>query len=172
MAQLQRLIEAEVRSQTDSAVLLALDSQAEAVRGLRQASSESAVAALLIGAGASDRSSICLKFDGEFAHSGATRFAIHDSPALVSVIETKDTVVTAATSRELSAPLESLLQSEEKAQLTPVVARGAVRMVLVTASSSHPGELALLCEAAGLRLEVLELEQSLAAPQRPASTLR
>ena len=162
LAQLQRLVEAEIRSGSNTALQSAFDAAGQAIRRLRQAGSESDVAALLISAGNGSESVVCLTFDGEFAQAGKVRFLIHDSPALVAVIETRDTVVTMANARELSQPLEQLLQSEERAQLTPVVARDAVQMVVVTASNSgsnaeHPA-LALLCEAAGMRLELLARE--------------
>ena len=158
VAQFQRLVEAEIRSGSNSALQSAFDSAGQAIRRLRQAGSEQDVVALLLNVGNGGEGCVCLTFDGEFAQAGDLRFPIHDSPALVTVIETRDTVVTMASARELSQPLEQLLHSEERAQLTPVVARNAVQMVIVTASNADHQALGLLCEAAGMHLELLARE--------------
>ncbi len=96
----------------------------QAVRRLRNAEGEGAIAALLINVPLNGRV-LCVTFEGEQARIDAdTLIPVRDSAALISVIETKDTVVTAATEKELSTPLYRALDCEGRVHLIPVIAAG------------------------------------------------
>lgn len=152
--QLKTLAEHEIRK---SGYKVAGDLH-QAVRRLRQAKNEGEIAGLLINFPQEGRS-VCLTFEGESAKVNPyVAFPIHDSPALVSAIESRDTVVTAASARELSDPLFQELDSEGRVHLIPIAVHGAVKIVLVSADAVDSTALETLCETAGLRLESLASE--------------
>ena len=104
----------------------------------------------------------------------AFTFALGDAPALGSAIESKDPVVALASDREISAPLaaalgasESQSDPDEKAYLFPVVARQKVIAMLVAAGDVVPAPLELICEAAGMKIELLAPETP--NPMKPLS---
>jgi hypothetical protein len=92
----------------------------------------------------------------------AFTFALEDAPAIGSAIESKDPVVALGSDREISARLaaalgtaESQSDSDGKAYLFPVVARQKVVAMLVAAGDVVPAPLELICEAAGMKIELL-----------------
>jgi hypothetical protein len=99
------------------------------------------------------------------ADENALTFALEDAPAIGSVIESKDPVVALGSDREISAPLaaalgiaESQSDPDGKAYLFPVVARQKVVAMLVAAGDVVPAPLELICEAAGMKIELLAPE--------------
>jgi hypothetical protein len=89
-------------------------------------------------------------------------FPLEDAPAIGSAIDSKDPVVALASDREISPPLAAALSAagsqpdpEGKAYLFPVVARQKVVAMLVASGDVVPAPLELLCEAAGMKIEVL-----------------
>lgn len=101
----------------------------------------------------------------------AFTFGLEDAPAIGSAIESNDPVVAMASDREISAPLAAALGVSEsqsdpdgKAYLFPVVARQKVVAMLVAAGDVVPAPLELICEAAGMRFELLAPE-TLAPPE-------
>jgi hypothetical protein len=99
------------------------------------------------------------------ADENALTFALEDAPAIGSVIESKDPVVALGSDREISARLaaalgiaESQSDPDGKAYLFPVVARQKVVAMLVAAGDVVPAPLELICEAAGMKIELLAPE--------------
>ncbi len=137
----------------------------QTLRLLRQSqSSEAAVQILADAAGRhADRIAV-LVFEGTEARTAASRnveqpaaFPVAEAPAVQSVIETRDPVVTLASETELSAPLHKMLQPVigERAYLFPVRGQQAVVAVLAAQGKVAAAPLEFLCEAAGFQFDVL-----------------
>ena len=177
---LKTLAQSEIAKSRAAGRQSVADSLSLALRRIRQAQNDSDIANLLVHADSSDaRKVACLVFDGDHGRILLTRgvpassvtFPIHNAPALLSVIETRDIVVAQASASELSEPLSKALACNSadtgKAHLIPVVVEDAVRMVLILVQGAavdpseavQPACLSILCEAAALRLEVVALEQ-------------
>ena len=152
--QLKTLAEDEIRKSGQKMA----DGLHQTVRRLRHAADETELAGLLVNSPQPGRA-VALTFEGDQAQiAGTTLFPIHDAPALVNVIETRDTVVTAAAANELSEPLLRVLDTEEgRVHLVPLVVHGAVQMVLVATDLSETAAIETLCEVAASRLETLAL---------------
>ena len=83
-------------------------------------------------------------------------FAIASSPALESLLETKEPVAAAATPAQLSSALsEALAAPDGAAYLFPLKVRLEVVAALAAAGSVQVGAMECLCEAASLKLEIL-----------------
>ena len=83
-------------------------------------------------------------------------FGIASSPALASLLDTKEPVAAAATSAQLSAALaEALGAPDGTAYLFPLKVRLEVVAVLAAAGTVHAGAMECLCEAASMKLEIL-----------------
>jgi hypothetical protein len=83
-------------------------------------------------------------------------FGIASSPALTSVLETKEPVAAAATPAQLSSALaETLAAPNGTAYLFPLKVRLEVVAALAAAGTVHAGAMECLCEAASLKLEIL-----------------
>lgn len=83
-------------------------------------------------------------------------FGIATSPALESLLETKEPVAAAATAGQLSSALvETLGASGGTAYLFPLKVRLEVVAALGAAGSVQAGAMECLCEAASLKLEIL-----------------
>ncbi len=155
----------------------------QTVRRLRTAEGESEIESLLINT-AHARRMACLRFDGERVRMTAFRgiasapepFLSLEAPALLSVIETHDTVVAAATPAELSQALfdagEVSTFTEPKIHLVPVVVHGAVLLVIFAAEDVHSAQLEILGNAAGLRLEALALADAVQSKPDPPSLVQ
>jgi len=157
---LKTLVDVEVRNSRNEGERKAADGLNQTVRRLRKAETESDIAGLLVKY--SEYPLESLTFEGRRARVGSITFALEEAPALLSVIESNDTVITLADSRELSETLASHLDWEGKAQLVPVVVDRVVRIVLLAPGDVPTAPLELLCEVAGLRLETLAKDE---APQ-------
>lgn len=163
---LKTLVDVEVRNSRNEGERKAVDGLNQTVRRLRKAETESDIAGLLVNSSEDPLES--LTFEGRRARVGSSTFALEEAPALLSVIESNDTVVTLADSRELSETLASHLDWEGKAQLVPVVVDRAVRIVLLAPGDVPTAPLELLCEVAGLRLETLAKDlETLAKDEAP-----
>ncbi len=160
--QLRTSAETEVRKSAEQTA----DTLHQLLRRIRQASSESEVCGLLVKT-PQEGHSLCITFDGERARAADKSFAPSEAPALMNAIETKDTVVAFASSGELSETLFHELDTEGRVHLMPVVVHGAVQMVLVATDLSHTAIMETLCEAAGLRLEALSLEEAVRTEPEP-----
>ncbi len=164
----------------------AAESLNQTVRRLRAAEGESEIASLLVNTTpAYAQRMACLIFDGDRARVTAFRgiaaapepFFAHEAPALLSAIETHDTMVAAATAAELSQALftasDAVTLTEPKAHLIPVMVHGSVLMVLFAAEDVHAASLEILCNAAGLRLESLAMENVVKSmPDEPPSLIQ
>src|SRR5580698_4728968 len=83
-------------------------------------------------------------------------FAIATSPALVSLLETKEPVAAAASSSQLSPTLADTLNVPDgTAYLFPLKVRLEVVAALAAAGTVHAGAMECLCEAASMKLEIL-----------------
>lgn len=164
--QLKTLVESEIEGRAHSRLRRASEDLSQAIRRIRSAGNEADIAGLLAAAGYARRTA-CLLFESDRARiltskgipSGTEPFLIHDSPALLSAIDSEDTVVASATAGELSEALFAATESsslpEPKVYLFPVVVHGAVPMVLFAAEEVMPAFLESICASAGLRLEAL-----------------
>lgn len=174
--QLKTLLESEIEVAARLAVRQASEAMSQTIRRLRSAEGESDIAGLLTSAaGDYAKRAACLLFETDRVRLATFRgipsapepFLIHDSPALLTAIETHDTVVASATARELSEALftatESSNLAEPKVYLFPVVVHGSVQMVLFAAEKVQPAFLESLCAVAGLRLEALALQSAVQA---------
>ncbi|MDQ6676473.1 MAG: hypothetical protein M3Z09_04165 [Acidobacteriota bacterium] len=148
------------------------------IRRLRKAESESEAVDLLIAeSGAFAGRVVAIIFEEQQATLGPVRgvqppasglrFGI--SPALLTVIETKDPVVTAATETELSRALFDATDAgsleDGRAHLFPLMVGGSVRIVIFAADGVNAAPMEVLSEAAAMRLEAL-------APKAPAPAAR
>ena len=83
-------------------------------------------------------------------------FAISTSPALGSLLESKEPVASAATTDQLSANLAEVLASPNgTAYLFPLKVRQEVVAALAATGTVHAGAMECLSEAASLKLEIL-----------------
>ena len=166
--QLKTLAEDEIRKSGQKMA----DGLHQTVRRLRNSQNVEEITALLVNSPQEGRS-VSVTFESDQARIGeAPSFPIHDAPALVSAIETKDTVVTAADAKELSEPLYLALDTEGRVHLIPVVVHGAVQIVVVVTELRESAAFETLCEAAGSRLETLSLEAAIRTkPEEPAPAL-
>jgi len=102
--------------------------------------------------------------------SSAASLRFEVSPALLTVIETKDPVVTAATEAELSPALFEATDAgsleDGGAHLFPLVVGGSVRMVIFAANGVRAAQMEVLSEAAAMRLEALAAKPSPAAASK------
>lgn len=160
--QLRTSAETEIRKSAEQMS----DSLHQMVRRIRQASSESEICGLLVKA-PQEGHSLCVTFDGENAVVAEKSFPPAEAPALLNAIETKDTVVAFASAGELSEPLFYELDTEGRVHLLPVVVHGAVQLVLVATDLSHTATMETLCEAAGMRLEAMSLEEAVRTEPEP-----
>jgi len=186
-ADLKTLVLNHIATGFDEGERSVAESLNQTVRRLRTAEGESEVASLLVNtAPAYAKRMACLLFEGDRAHLTAFRgiasapepFLAHESPALLSVIETRDTVVASATPAELSEALfaatvhgAAFTLAEPKAHLVPVIVHGAVLMVIFAAENVRGASLEILCSVAGLRLEVLAMEGAAQAVPDPPPSL-
>jgi hypothetical protein len=149
------------------------------MRLIRQSAAEAPALQLLAdGSAPYSQRAVVLLIENNHAKSLSTRgvtddiaftFALEDAPAIGSAVESKDPVVALASDREISAPLAAALGVSEsqsdpdgKAYLFPVVVRQKVVAMLVAAGDVVPAPLELICEAAGMKFELL-------APETPSS---
>ena len=176
LEQLKALVEKEIERGARQGAGSAAEGLNQTIRRLRTAEGESDVTGLLSSAAAAYAKRIaCLLFETDLVKVATFRgicsapapFLIHDSPSLLSAIESHDTVVASATARELSEALftatESSTLTEPKAYLVPVVVHGSVRMVLFAAEEVQPAFLEIICAVAAQRLEAMELESAFRA---------
>jgi len=83
-------------------------------------------------------------------------FAVGSSPAMASLLETKEPVAAAGSPDQLSAPLaETLAAPNGTAYLFPLKVRQEVVAALAAAGTVHAGAMECLCEATSLKLEIL-----------------
>jgi hypothetical protein len=141
----------------------------QALRRLRQSPSEAAVLQLLVEstvAWAPAAAVFALQDDGArslalrgLLHEDELQFSLAAAGAFRTVVDTKDPVTAVATEAELSAALANALatgdETTPRAYLFPVSARQNVVAVLLASGKVAPAPLELLCEAAGMKLELL-----------------
>ncbi len=104
-------------------------------------------------------------------------FDIASAPALAAAIESRDPVVALASASELSPVLAAALEEagsgenglRAKAHLFPITARQSVRAILITYGGVVSPPIELLCEAAGMKLEAIELPSLSASMSTPGS---
>ncbi|MCU1330644.1 MAG: hypothetical protein JWN34_6014 [Bryobacterales bacterium] len=146
----------------------------QALRRVRQTPSKGGVLALLAEASsawANSAAVLSIGEDGDTAQIAASRnlnlgnepeaISLDDATALQSVIDTGDPVTCLASPSQLSTSLSEAFGSDKKCQLLPVTVRGRVAVILLAADDVVTGALELLTEAAGMRLEVLDLPSAL-----------
>jgi hypothetical protein len=141
----------------------------QALRRLRQSPSQAAVLQLLVESTVTwAPAAAVFALEDEGARSLALRGLLHEDElqfplaaagAFRTVVDTKDPVTAVATEAELSATLANALatgdETTPKAYLFPVSARQNVVAVLLASGKVAPAPLELLCEAAGMKLELL-----------------
>ena len=147
------------------------------VRRMRQAARRDAVFASLVDASAPYcRRAAVFSFDEQEARAEAQRnlgaetvaFPAQQGAAFLSAIETRDPVVSASSPAEISPTLASAAGGEpgERAYLFPLVLRQQVGAILFASGAVQAAALELLCEAAAMRLEVLQTDSAPAARGR------
>jgi hypothetical protein len=185
-SEIQKAVAHAVRKEQERAVTqierarrTTAESLNQTMRLIRQSAAEAPALQLLAdGSAPYSQRAVVLLIENNHAKSLSTRgvtddiaftFALEDAPAIGSAIESKDPVVALASDREISAPLAAALGVSEsqsdpdgKAYLFPVVVRQKVVAMLVAAGDVVPAPLELICEAAGMKFELL-------APETPSS---
>jgi hypothetical protein len=193
---ISQAVDAE-RSQTTEQIERACDEALRAqseilnqtLRRLRQGASETQILELLNeGCGVCSERSVVLVFENNQARCAASRgvgallpsaiaFDIAAAPALVSAIETRDPIVALASDSEISPVLAKAFAGERdgaaaadaKVYLFPVIARHSVIGMLIASGAVSAPPIELMCEAAGMKLEVLRPVQHQPAPSQPAA---
>jgi hypothetical protein len=185
-SEIQKAVAHAVRKEQERAVTqierarrTTAESLNQTMRLIRQSAAEAPALQLLAdGSAPYAQRAVVLLIENNHAKSLSTRgvtddiaftFALEDAPAIGSAVESKDPVVALASDREISAPLAAALGVSEsqsdpdgKAYLFPVVVRQKVVAMLVAAGDVVPAPLELICEAAGMKFELL-------APETPSS---
>jgi hypothetical protein len=185
-SEIQKAVAHAVRKEQERAVTqierarrTTAESLNQTMRLIRQSAAEAPALQLLAdGSAPYSQRAVVLLIENNHAKSLSTRgvtddiaftFALEDAPAIGSAVESKDPVVALASDREISAPLAAALGVSEsqsdpdgKAYLFPVVVRQKVVAMLVAAGDVVPAPLELICEAAGMKFELL-------APETPSS---
>lgn len=167
--ELSTLLDSCAARATESERTRTLENLNQFLRQMRQAESPLAILnQLQAAARALGSTALVLRIEGDRCtdfENPEREFDPDSAPALRSVIETKDPVVTLATDAELSPALSAELAASAgaKAYLYPLTVRQKVVAVLVTTGNSDSARHELICEAAGLRLESLT-----GAPAAPA----
>jgi hypothetical protein len=107
------------------------------------------------------------------ANVAGQTFEITDSPALLSLLETREPVAAVGTPEQLSSPLaEALAAQNGTAYLFPLKVRQEVVAALAAVGTVHAGAMECLCEAASLKLEILLPPPPPPAPAPPAKEAR
>ncbi len=139
------------------------------VRRLRQAAQRDALFTSLVDSSAPycQRAAV-FTFQEKEARAEAQRnlgaetvaFPAQQGAAFLSAIETRDPVVAASSPSEISPTLASAAGGEpgERAYLFPLVMRQQVGAILFASGAVQAAALELLCEAASMRLESLQLD--------------
>ncbi len=154
-----------VEEAVDSAYRDAAEALNQAVRRIAQSSSVSDALAALVDS-TSPFSAVATVLSLKDGHASMVRsrgtspvgepFGIASSPALVSLLSTKEPVAAAATPEQLSSALaETLAAPHGTAYLFPLKVRLEVVAALAAAGTVHAGAMECLCEAASLKLEIL-----------------
>jgi hypothetical protein len=159
----------------------------QALRRLRQASSEEQTLRLLAGSCAPFAGrSVVVVFENNQAKAAAIQgyekelmpFDIVSAPAVLAAIESRDPVTALATPDELSPELAELLAGDvspdcdapvetivDRAYLFPITERHSVVAMLIASGQPLSAPIELLCEAAGMRLETFH---PVTTPKSPA----
>jgi len=123
----------------------------QAVRRLRQAStSEELCATLVDAAGPFASRVLLLRVDQESAVAQNVKVLLKDAPALRGAIETRDPVIAAASSSELSPGLMELLEqpADGRVFIFPVVVKEAVPVLLCASGEVQGSSVELLTQVA------------------------
>lgn len=154
-----------VEEAVDSAYRDAAEALNQAVRRIAQSSTVSDALGALVDS-STPFSAVATVLSVKDGHASMVRsrgagvavepFGIPTSPAMTTLLETKEPVAAAATADQLSPTLaDTLAAPNGTAYLFPLKVRLEVVGALAAAGTVHAGAMECLCEAASLKLEIL-----------------
>ena len=161
-AELGDQVEAELGRARESGARQTTESLNQAIRRLRQAPAEVATlrAACDTSAPWAEKLVVVAVQSNQFLVANArgagaltTDMVLENAPALEACRDSKDPMTVLCSEGEMGSELSGALGAGVRIWLFPVLARGAMALILVAAGEVVPSAMELLAEAIGLRLE-------------------